>query len=226
MNAPQTGPLTDGAIRNRLGLAESDPRRLRIEPFSQTQIKTLDGQPCVGFGLTGMGYDIRLGPAFRAMKPRGLQEHMRVLDPLRETAAANYGDEERQQGEYIIPPNGCVLAQSLEWLRIPDDVIGVVMGKSTWARCFLNLNCTPLEPGWQGIVTLELANLSPLPLRVHVGHGIGQVVFLAAAACSLVPYHSQPGASYQDQTGPTLPRQSGRPDGLARPAGPDGRASA
>jgi dCTP deaminase len=105
----------------------------------------------------------------------------------------------------IIEPHGCLLAETVEWIRVPEDCLCLVTIKSTWARCFLNLNNTTLEPGWQGTITLELTNTSRLPIRVRPFHGIAQVVFLQGPPCTL-PYNDRTEASYQDQRGPTPPR--------------------
>ena len=104
----------------------------------------------------------------------------------------------------IIPPNAFILAESLETFRIPEDVLCIVMGKSTYARVGINLPMTPLEPGWRGVVTIEIANSTPLPARVHAGEGIGQVLFLEGSAPCRLPYNRKANPSYQDQTGLVL----------------------
>lgn len=113
--------------------------------------------------------------------------------------------EEHHGSSCVIPPHGFILAETFEELRIPEDCLAEVIGKSTWARCGITLITTPLEPGWQGRVTLEIANLTPFPVEVFSWQGIGQVVFAPGHPCD-VPYNKKPGASYQDQTGITAPR--------------------
>lgn len=107
---------------------------------------------------------------------------------------------------FSIEPGACVLGESVEWFRIPEDCTTLLLCKSTWARCFIDLNTTPLEPGWQGTVTVEIVNHATLPVMLRPGEGIGQVVFFSAGRLCNVPYNQRPGASYQDQRGPTGPR--------------------
>jgi len=226
------GPLTDEGIERRLALPAADPRHLRISPFDPHQIKARDERwvPCVpgtpasrrvvGSGLSGMGYDIRLGTAFRKMVPtRGA-----VIDPLDPDVGFVFdptpGHPPREcPGPFVLEAGGCLLGESAERFRIPEDVLALVIVKSTLARCFLDLNTTPLEPGWEGTITIEIKNNAILPQLIRPGEGIGQVVFLAAHDCARTSYNRQPLSAYQHQTGPTTPRgaQAAAPDAPAAP---------
>ncbi len=164
-----------------------------IRPFIPEQA----GKP--SYGLGSFGYDIRLGNKF--LVPIGGVNA--VLDPLdfprghfREIEAADTLE---------IAPGSQVLAESVERFRMPDDVAGVCWGKSSYARCGLLVNVTPLEPGWNGILTIELANLSPLPIRLHVGQGIAQVVFFRGERPGRTYAEKEAGGIYQNQAGVTLP---------------------
>lgn len=196
------GLLSDRQLKLRMGLPEADPMRLEIRPYSET----VSEPGLVGFGLSSFGYDIRLGEKYTVFS----NMFGTIVDPL--TLRAEL-DERRKRNEYIdvrgdkctIPPNSFVLAESLEYIRVPEDCLALVLGKSTYARCAINLNMTPLEPGWQGIITLEIANMSPLPAVVHSRMGIGQVIFLRGDEPCEVPYNKKKNPRYQNQVGMTPP---------------------
>ncbi len=190
--------LSDYSILERLAVSESDPRRLEISPFVDYAHK----EPgVVGYGLQGFGYDVRLGNKFAAFQA-DTPSHV-VIDPT------NFPGEWvrwTEAAQYVVPPNSAILAETLEWLRIPEDVTAELKGKSTMARCHLTLTTTPLEPGWAGRVTIEIANLGSVPVLLRAGHGIGQVVFFQGDRPCRTPYNRKPGAAYQNQQGLTLPR--------------------
>lgn len=230
------GPLADWEIvdriqRERLSPHEvfgesdiTDPFRLCIFPFIPEQIKKLreeDYPPDVwnrvsltlqtakvGSGLSGFGYDLRLGNQFRHLKTDKFDAAGKrlVLDPLGtlEEREACFHPVERIDRPFLLEPGTCVLAESVERFRIPEDCQALVIIKSTWARCFLDLNTTPLEPGWIGTVTLEIVNHATLPIRIRPWEGIGQVVFYSGRGPCKKPYHKAGGA-YQNQSGPTIP---------------------
>lgn len=194
--------LSDRQIRQRLQLPVSDPRHMVISPFSETT-----SEPgIVSYGLTSFGYDIRLSDKFIVFS----NMFGAVVDPLtlrdEIEKRRNNGDAVDFRGnKCVIPPNSFVLAESMEFVRIPEDCLGVVLGKSTYARCAMNLNTTPLEPGWEGIITLEIANMSPLPAVVHANMGIGQIVFHRCVELCEVPYNRKKNSRYQGQIGVTPP---------------------
>lgn len=165
-----------------------------LSPFVATQ----EGRP--SYGLGSYGYDLRLGNRFLA--PLGGVNV--VLDPV--DFPHSHFRQIEVDGVFELSPNSQVLAESVEHFAMPDDVCGVCWGKSSYARCGLLVNVTPLEPGWRGVLTIELANVSPLPIRLHVGQGIAQVVFFRGARPDRTYGEKEAGGGYQDQTGVTLPR--------------------
>lgn len=193
------GPLADWQIRERRCLGAGDPKHMVIFPFAEAC-----GDPgIVGYGLSSYGYDLRLANEFCILDD-SVNSHL-PIDP-----ADFDGDRfHRYTGDtLIVPPNSFCLARSLEHLRVPEDCLAIVMGKSTYARCGIALPMTPLEPGWEGTVTLEISNDTRLPVRLRAGHGIAQVVFLQGSGYTQVPYNRKKGARYQGQRGITLPRVS------------------
>lgn len=165
-----------------------------IDPFVPLQ----EGKP--SYGLGSFGYDLRLGNKF-LVPLSGINA---VLDPI--AFPAQHFREIEANEILEIAAGSQVLAESIEWFNIPDNVCAVCWGKSSYARCGLLVNVTPLEPGWKGKLTLELANLSPLPIRLHIHQGITQVVFFQGRRPLRTYAEKETGATYQDQQGVTLPR--------------------
>lgn len=173
-----------------------------IAPFIAHQVRELyehDGTPykVISYGLSSYGYDARLGPMFKI--PR--TSEMGTLDP-KDPNPMSF-DEMNAKYLYTIKPGAFILAHTVEYFKLPANVTGTVYGKSTYARCGINVVCTPLEAGWEGQITLEIVNLSPRPVRLYVGEGICQIQFHQGMPCT-VPYDS--GRKYQGQTGVTLGR--------------------
>lgn len=168
--------------------------RPMLSPFVSRQA----GKP--SYGLGSFGYDLRLGR--RILVPlRGVDA---VLDPIQ--FPEGYFRTLEADGPFELSPNSQVLAESVERFDVPDDVCGVCWGKSSYARCGLLVNVTPLEPGWRGILTMALANVSPVPIRLHIGQGIAQVVFFRGTRPQRTYGEKEAGGGYQDQPGVTLPR--------------------
>ncbi|MGQ9699641.1 MAG: dCTP deaminase [Candidatus Bipolaricaulaceae bacterium] len=165
-----------------------------ISPFVPRQ----EGRPT--YGLSSFGYDIRLGRKF--LVPLGGVNA--VLDPVN-FPKAHFREIEASE-MFELAPHSQVLAESVEVFQMPEDILGVCWGKSSYARCGLLVNVTPLEPRWRGRLTLELANLSPLPIRLHVGQGIAQVVFFRGQRPLRGYDEKEAGGLYQDQLGVTPPR--------------------
>jgi len=211
VNDPPGGLLSDVDIMGRLRLPDDSPWRLRIDPWFSHQVKTLadgSGRPAVSYGLTSCGYDVRLGQTFRHLRevpaPAALGWKLPPVSPFADQKDVWCDPFVVEPGQgVVIPPHGCLLAETMEWVRVPEDVGVLVLCKSTWARCFANLNTTPLEPGWEGTVTLEIHNQSARELEVFAGHGIGQLWFLKTALAPAVPYNARPNPTYQNQKGPT-----------------------
>ncbi|MCS7223695.1 MAG: dCTP deaminase [Armatimonadetes bacterium] len=165
-----------------------------IEPFEDSLVR----KGVISFGLSSYGYDMRVADEFLIFT----NVWGALVDPkaFDEKAFVPY------KGEYcIIPPNSFALGRSVEYFRIPRDVIGIVLGKSSYARCGIIVNVTPLEPEWEGYVTIEISNTTPLPAKVYAREGIAQVIFVSADEICEVSY-AQRGGKYQKQIGITPPK--------------------
>ena len=165
-----------------------------IEPFEDRQVR--DG--VISYGLSSYGYDIRVADEFKIFT----NINSTVVDP-KSFDARSFVD--LKADVCIIPPNSFALARTVEYFRIPRDVLTVCVGKSTYARCGLIVNVTPFEPEWVGYVTLEISNTTPLPARVYANEGIAQVLFFQSDEVCEVSYADKKG-KYQKQQGLTLPR--------------------
>ena len=165
-----------------------------IEPFEDRQVR----QGVISYGLSSYGYDIRVADEFKVFT----NINNTVVDPK------NFDDRsfvDMKTDVCIIPPNSFALAKTVEYFRIPRDVLTVCVGKSTYARCGLIVNVTPFEPEWEGFVTLEISNTTPLPAKVYANEGISQVLFFQSDEMCEVSYADKKG-KYQKQQGLTLPR--------------------
>ncbi len=171
-----------------------------IEPFQAQQIRKVGGQAVVSFGVSSYGYDARCGDEFRIFT----NINTTIIDPKnfdsKNFQVVNAGGK----GYCIIPPNSFALASTVEYFRIPANVLSICLGKSTYARCGIIVNVTPLEPGWEGNVTLEFSNTTNLPAKIYANEGCAQFLFFSGEECSMT-YGSRQG-KYQGQTGVTLPR--------------------
>ena len=169
-----------------------------IEPFSAKQVREEDGVKKLSYGLSSYGYDMRCATNFKIFT----NINATIVDPknIDEKSMIDHeGDN------CIIPPNSFVLARSVEYFRIPRDVMTVCLGKSTYARCGIIVNVTPLEPEWEGYVTLEFSNTTPLPAKIYANEGIAQVIFFQADEACRVSYGDRAG-KYQKQQDLTLPK--------------------
>ena len=165
-----------------------------IEPFVEAQ----RGQGIISYGVSSYGYDARVAPEFRIFT----NVDNALIDPKNFKAESFV---ERNTDLCIIPPNSFALARTVEYFRIPRDVLVVCLGKSTYARCGLIVNVTPLEPEWEGHVTLEISNTTPLPAKVYANEGLCQFLFFKGESMCEVSYKDR-GGKYQGQKGVTLPR--------------------
>lgn len=165
-----------------------------IEPFVEKQ--TAEGK--ISYGLSSYGYDSRCSDEFKIFT----NVDNAIVDPK---AFSEKSFVDRQTDICIIPPNSFVLTRSVEYFRIPKDVLVVCLGKSTYARCGLIVNVTPLEPGWEGHVTLEISNTTPLPAKVYANEGVAQFLFFKGSSECEVSYADRAG-KYMGQQGVTLPR--------------------
>jgi dCTP deaminase len=185
--------LADTQIRELIG----------IEPFAEGEKRP--GR--VSYGLSSYGYDIRVGGRFRVFTPTPRSGGMAVVDPKRfsEELFVEVDVDAAGTDHVVVPPNSFALAETIEWIEVPRDVLVLCVGKSTYARCGIIVNVTPLEPEWRGRVTLEISNTTPLPAKVYAHEGIAQLVFLKADRVCAQSYGDKKG-KYQDQKGLTLPR--------------------
>ncbi len=165
-----------------------------IDPFVERQTK--DG--VISYGLSSYGYDARVASEFKIFT----NVDSAVVDPK------NFSDDgfvSRETNVCVIPPNSFVLARTVEYFRIPRDVLVICLGKSTYARCGIIVNVTPLEPEWEGHVTLEFSNTTPLPAKIYANEGACQFLFLKGNEACEVSYRDRNG-KYMGQTGVTLPK--------------------
>ena len=173
-------------------------RHRMIEPFEPGQIKCTHNGPIVSYGTSSYGYDIRCSDEFKIFT----NINSTIVDP-KSFDAKNFVDF---KGEVcIIPPNSFALARTVEYFRIPRNVLTLCLGKSTYARCGIIVNVTPLEPEWEGHVTLEFSNTTPLPAKIYANEGVAQVIFLEADEVCETSYKDR-GGKYQGQIGVTLPK--------------------
>ena len=169
-----------------------------IEPFEPGQVKEVNGKRIVSYGTSSYGYDIRCSSEFKVFT----NINATIVDP-------KVFDEKSfvdiRADECIIPPNSFALARTVEYFRIPRNVLTICLGKSTYARCGIIVNVTPLEPEWEGHVTLEFSNTTPLPARIYANEGVAQVIFIESDEVCETSYRDR-GGKYQGQKGVTLPR--------------------
>lgn len=165
-----------------------------IEPFVESQVRS----GVISYGVSSYGYDIRIADEFKIFT----NINSTIVDPK----AFDGNSLVDFRGDVcIVPPNSFALARTVEYFRIPRDVITVCVGKSTYARCGIIINVTPFEPEWEGHVTLEISNTTPLPAKIYANEGIAQVLFFAGDEVCETSYADKKG-KYQAQTSITLPR--------------------
>tara|TARA_Y100000741_G_scaffold264582_1_gene205086 strand:+ start:160 stop:711 length:552 start_codon:yes stop_codon:yes gene_type:complete len=165
-----------------------------ISPFEEKQVR--EGK--ISYGLSSYGYDARVSNEFKIFT----NVNSDIVDP-KNFKPGNFLT--KKVSECIIPPNSFVLASTIEYFKIPKDVLVICLGKSTYARCGIIVNVTPLEPGWEGHVTLEFSNTTPLPAKIYANEGVAQFVFLMGNERPEVTYSDRKG-KYMGQVGVTLPK--------------------
>jgi len=178
-------------------IREMAKKHRMIEPFVDGQVRNVDGHKVISFGLSSYGYDLRVAREFKVFT----NVHNSIVDPK------NFSDNAfvHFEGDIcIIPPNSFALARSVEYFRIPRNVLTLCIGKSTYARCGIIVNVTPFEPEWEGYVTLEISNTTPLPAKIYANEGLAQVLFYQAADDCEISYADR-GGKYMGQTKITLP---------------------
>jgi len=169
-----------------------------ISPFEPEQIRHSVSGKVISYGTSSYGYDVRCSDEFKIFT----NINSAVVDPK---AFDSQSFVDLKSDVCIIPPNSFALARTVEYFCIPRDVLTICLGKSTYARCGIIVNVTPLEPEWEGHVTLEFSNTTPLPARIYANEGVAQMLFLGADEICEQSYRDK-GGKYQGQTGVTLPK--------------------
>ena len=169
-----------------------------IEPFEPNQVRYVDNRKIVSYGTSSYGYDIRCANEFKVFT----NINSTIVDP-KDFDPASFVDV--VSDVCIIPPNSFALARTVEYFRIPRNVLTICLGKSTYARCGIIVNVTPFEPEWEGFVTLEFSNTTPLPAKIYANEGCAQVLFFEGDEECETSYRDR-GGKYQGQVGVTLPR--------------------
>lgn len=168
-----------------------------IEPFVNGQVREVEGEKIISYGLSSYGYDLRVSNKFKIFT----NVHNSIVDPknFNENAFVHI-----EADTCIIPPNSFALAMSVEYFRIPRNVLTLCVGKSTYARCGVIVNVTPFEPEWEGYVTLEISNTTPLPAKIYANEGLAQVLFYEGTEVCEISYADRKG-KYMNQREITLP---------------------
>lgn len=175
-------------------IRERSQKHGMIEPF----IEKLNKYDVISYGLSSYGYDARVSDEFKIFT----NVNSATVDPKQ---FSEQGFVDRKTDVCIIPPNSFVLARTVEYFKIPRDVLVICVGKSTYARCGIIVNVTPLEPEWEGHVTLEFSNTTPLPAKIYANEGACQFLFLKADSVCETSYSDRSG-KYMNQRGVTLPK--------------------
>ncbi|RPF73527.1 MAG: dCTP deaminase [Thiotrichales bacterium TMED285] len=169
-----------------------------IDPFEPEQVRNIDGQKIISYGVSSYGYDVRCANEFKIFT----NTFSSVVDPK------NFDEKsfiDITSDECVIPPNSFALARTIEYFKIPRSVLTLCLGKSTYARCGIIVNVTPLEPEWEGHVTLEFSNTTNLPAKIYANEGVAQMIFFESDEECDVSYRDR-GGKYQGQKGVTLPK--------------------
>ena len=174
-----------------------------IEPFA-----TAEKRPGrISYGVSSYGYDVRVGTLFKIFTPIGPRGTQAVVDPkaFDDECFVTVDTADTGRDHIVIPPNSFALCETVEHFRIPRDILVVCLGKSTYARCGIIVNVTPLEPEWAGKITIEISNTTPLPAKIYANEGIAQLLFFRGEEVCHTSYADKAG-KYQDQTGLVLPK--------------------
>ena len=169
-----------------------------IEPFEPNQVRGADNGRVISYGTSSYGYDVRCAGEFKIFT----NINSTIVDP-KKFDEKSFVDVHADV--CIIPPNSFALARTVEYFRIPRSVLVICLGKSTYARCGIIVNVTPFEPEWEGFVTLEISNTTPLPAKIYANEGAAQMIFFESDEVCAVSYKDR-GGKYQGQKGVTLPK--------------------
>ena len=169
-----------------------------IEPFEPNQVRSANNEKIISFGTSSYGYDVRCAPEFKVFT----NINSTTVDP-KNFDSGNFIDVSRDI--CVVPPNSFALARTVEYFRIPRDILTICLGKSTYARCGIIVNVTPLEPEWEGHITLEFSNTTSLPAKIYANEGVAQLVFIKGNEKPSITYAKRKG-KYMKQKGVTLPK--------------------
>ena len=186
------------SIKSDNWIIEQAEKNQLIKPFEKEQIREVDNKKVISYGVSSYGYDVRCANEFKIFT----NTFSSVVDPK------NFDEKsfvDIQDSECIIPPNSFALARTVEYFKIPRSTLTLCLGKSTYARCGIIVNVTPLEPEWEGHVTLEFSNTTNLPAKIYANEGVAQMLFFESDQVCKTSYKDR-GGKYQGQTGVTLPK--------------------
>ena len=186
------------SIKSDNWIIEQAEKNQLIKPFEKEQIREVDNKKVISYGVSSYGYDVRCANEFKIFT----NTFSSVVDPK------NFDEKsfvDLQDSECIIPPNSFALARTVEYFKIPRSILTLCLGKSTYARCGIIVNVTPLEPEWEGHVTLEFSNTTNLPAKIYANEGVAQMLFFESDQICKTSYKDR-GGKYQGQTGVTLPK--------------------
>ena len=186
------------SIKSDKWIIDQSENHQLISPFEATQIRELNGEKIVSYGVSSYGYDVRCSNEFKIFT----NTHSAIVDP-KKFDPNSFIDVTAD--ECIIPPNSFALARTIEYFKIPRSVLTLCLGKSTYARCGIIVNVTPLEPEWEGHVTLQFSNTTNLPAKIYANEGVAQMIFFESDQVCKTSYKDR-GGKYQGQTGVTLPK--------------------
>ena len=186
------------SIKSDNWIIEQAEKNQLIRPFEKEQIREVDNKKVISYGVSSYGYDVRCANEFKIFT----NTFSSVVDPK------NFDEKsfvDIEDSECIIPPNSFALARTVEYFKIPRSILTLCLGKSTYARCGIIVNVTPLEPEWEGHVTLEFSNTTNLPAKIYANEGVAQMLFFESDQVCKTSYKDR-GGKYQGQTGVTLPK--------------------
>ena len=186
------------SIKSDNWIIEQAEKNQLIKPFEKEQIREVDNKKVISYGVSSYGYDVSCANEFKIFT----NTFSSVVDPK------NFDEKsfvDIQDSECIIPPNSFALARTVEYFKIPRSILTLCLGKSTYARCGIIVNVTPLEPEWEGHVTLEFSNTTNLPAKIYANEGVAQMLFFESDQVCKTSYKDR-GGKYQGQTGVTLPK--------------------
>ena len=186
------------SIKSDNWIIEQAEKNQLIKPFEKELIREVDNKKVISYGVSSYGYDVRCANEFKIFT----NTFSSVVDPK------NFDEKsfvDIQDSECIIPPNSFALARTVEYFKIPRSILNLCLGKSSYARCGIIVNVTPLEPEWEGHVTLEFSNTTNLPAKIYANEGVAQMLFFESDQVCKTSYKDR-GGKYQGQTGVTLPK--------------------